>query len=87
VAQKYRQLNPYKILCVILFAETDFITWNSPTAVEVRLGPLSRAVGQPNYRVRDYLRWLEHTHYVADLDLQYGKASFTVNLPKRSTGT
>lgn len=79
---RHRRLNPFKLLCVILFAETDFITWNS-RAVSVRLGPLSRITGYPNYRTREYLLWLEFNQYISDLELKYGSATFTVNLPQR----
>lgn len=81
---RQRKLNPYKVLCVILFADTDFITWTSEALVSVKLGPLSRSLGLPNYRVREYLIWLENNQYLENLDLSYGKADFLVRLPKRA---
>lgn len=80
---RQRRLNPFKILCVILFSDTDFITWNSKEAVSVRLGPLSRAMGMPSYRVREYLIWLDYNHYISQLELEYGSADFILKLPQR----
>lgn len=83
---RQRKLNPYRVLCVILFADTDFITWTSPEVATVKLGPLSRSLGLPNYRVREYLLWLEHNQYIANLDLSYGQADFSVLMPQRKAG-
>lgn len=83
IGSGHRKLNPYKILCVILFAETDYITWNTPEVVTVKLGPLSRAIGIPNYHVRDHLRWLESNRFISDLVLTYGGANLRITLPVR----
>lgn len=76
---RQRHLKPFKLLCVILFNESDYITWNTDKVVSVRLGPLSRFLSCPNYRTRDYLGWLEQHHYISDLQLNYGSAKFRVN--------
>lgn len=82
---RQKHLKPFKVLCVILFNETEYITWNSNKNVKVLLGPLSRSIATPNYRVREYLIWLENNYYIRDLQLNYGNAQFSVNLPSRGS--
>lgn len=81
-----RKLIPFKVLVNILYGESEHIKWVAPTSVELRLGPLARRLGIPNYRLRDYLRWLHECGFISNLDLQYGKASLNVHIPPHLIG-
>lgn len=78
-----RRLNPYKVLCLVIYGNYEFITWNGIDKVELRLGPLARLIQIQNYRLKDYLYWLQDFGYIEDLKYDYGKAWFRVIVPER----
>lgn len=83
---RQRKLTPFKVLVFILYGEFDFIEWESPTLCKLSLGPLSRALGLPNYRLRDYLLYLAEYGYLQNLELSYGRAVCRITLPKPLRG-
>jgi hypothetical protein len=78
---RQRRLIPFKVLTVLLYGQFDCIKWTSSESVTLKLGPLSRLLGIPNYRLRDYLRWLESNFYLSDLTFTYGVANCKVAPP------
>ena len=76
-----RRLKPWQILAVILYGETDYIQWTGIESVSLKLGPLARFLGIPNYRLRDYLMWLHEYGYLRTLNLSYGKAELEICTP------
>jgi len=80
--RKHR-LNPFKVLCVLLYGECSFVTWTELGIVEVRNGPFARLLRVPNYRLKEYLEWLAHWSYITELDTDtYGISTFRISIPE-----
>lgn len=78
---RQRRLTPFKLLTFILYGDFEFIHWSSTEIVTVQIGPMARLLGIPNYRIRDYLRWLAEFGYLENLELSYGKAISRIARP------
>ena len=72
------RLNPYKILCILLYAQSrPDIVWQDDVVL-LKTGPFARSLRVPSSRLREYLRWLEQCGFISDLQLEYGRAIFAV---------
>lgn len=78
------RLNPFKVLCLLLYGTYDFVSWNGLEA-EIQVGPFARHIRVKNDRFKEYLQWLETYGYVLDLKLGYGVARLRVLPPERLT--
>lgn len=78
--RKHR-LNPFKVLCLLLYGEFDFMTYQDG-ATHVEVGPFARHIRVKNDRFKEYLQWLETYGYITDLELGYGVAQFRISPPK-----
>ena len=80
-----KKLTPFKVLVAILYSQADYMEWltfpNGDRQLLCKLGPLSRSMGLPNYRLRDHLHWLDHNAFISDLKLSYGEAVLIIPTP------
>ena len=84
MAVRRHRLNPFKLLCLVLYGDYDFVSWAAEGQVELRNGPMARLMRVPNSRLKEYLEWLSHWNYIESLETdEYGVSRFQVNVPAR----
>lgn len=80
------RLNPFKVLCHLLYSDLDYLEWNG-LSCRLPTGKFARFLRVPNSRLREYLAWLEHWGYLADVDAsERGYVSLRVSVPPRLIG-
>ena len=81
--RKHR-LNPFKVLCLLLYGDYDFVRWTDTGHIEIDNGPFARHLRVPNHRLKEYLEWLAHWDYILELDTDnYGVSTFKVVIPEK----
>jgi len=76
------RLNPYRIMCLLLYSDHDCVTWhNKEGRVTVQAGPFARILRVPSSRLREYLSWLEQYGFIDELSFKYGESSFKIRMP------
>lgn len=74
------RLHPFRVLALLLYGEQEYIINRGNCMVEARVGPMARALRVPNYRLKEYVDWLQKADYVSDIT--HSNGSFTVKLKK-----
>lgn len=86
MAIRKNRLNPFKVLCTLLYSDLEYIHWDKLTC-RVPVGKLARQLRVPNSRLKEYFAWLEHWRYLRDVDTsERGFVTLTVNVPPRLIG-
>lgn len=81
VVRRHR-LNPFKVLCLVLYGNYEFLLVGQDGLISIENSPFARILRVPNCRLREYLEWLAHWGYIRDLDTDtYGISKFRVTPP------
>lgn len=76
------KLNPFKVLCLILYGSYDFIVWEEDYA-EISIGPFARLLQVKNDRLKEYLQWLHSFEYLNEVHFVRGTAFIRLRIPER----
>lgn len=78
-----KKLKPYQALVLLIFGIYDWVERDGAKHT-VQLGPFSRHIRVPNYRLIQYLRWLEDMGFISEFEHTYGKAEFLLSVPEHA---
>lgn len=80
------RLQPHKIVTTLLWHDFEWATWTGSNTVEVRTGPMARALRLTSHRLREHFDWLVLNGYLASAATDYGKAVLVFVPPKHGLG-
>lgn len=80
-----KKLKPYQALVLLMYGSYEWVE-REGTSYDVKLGPFARHIQVPNYRLIEYLKWLEEMGFISELEHTYGRARFVLESPEAVQG-